>query len=41
MKVLVAEDDRTSRHLLESFLMKWGFEVFVRFISKTYEQLLP
>ncbi len=29
MKVLVAEDDRTSRYLLESFLMKWGFEVVV------------
>lgn len=29
MKVMIAEDDRTSRFLLRSFLMKWGYEVVV------------
>jgi len=27
MKVLVAEDDRVSRRVLEKFLIKWGYEV--------------
>ena len=29
MKVLIAEDDKTSRHVLESVLEKWGYEVVV------------
>ena len=29
MKVMIAEDDRTSRFLLRSFLQKWGYEVVV------------
>ncbi len=27
MRVLIAEDDPVSRHLLEAFLVKWGYEV--------------
>ena len=27
MKILIAEDDPISRHLLESFLRKWGYDV--------------
>jgi len=27
VKILIAEDDRVSRHLLETFLVKWGYEV--------------
>ena len=29
-RVLIAEDDRTSRTLLKSMLIKWGFEVVGR-----------
>ncbi len=29
MKILVAEDDVVSRHLLAAFLTKWGYEVLV------------
>ncbi len=29
MRILIAEDDPVSRHMLESFLKKWGFEVSV------------
>ncbi len=29
MRILVAEDDPVSRHLLEAFLAKWGYEVIV------------
>jgi two-component system, cell cycle response regulator len=29
MKVMIAEDDRTSRFLLRSFLQKWGYDVVV------------
>ena len=29
MRVLIAEDDAVSRRLLESVLMKWGYEVVV------------
>ena len=29
MKIMIAEDDRTSRFLLQSFLQKWGYEVVV------------
>ena len=29
MRVLIAEDDAVSRHLLEAFLAKWGYEVVV------------
>jgi len=29
MKILIAEDDTISRHLLESFLRKWGYDVLV------------
>ncbi len=29
MRILVAEDDPISRHLLEAFLVKWGYEVIV------------
>ncbi len=29
MRILVAEDDPLSRHLLEAFLVKWGYEVIV------------
>lgn len=29
MKILIAEDDAISRHLLEAFLQKWGYEVLV------------
>lgn len=29
MKILIAEDDVVSRHLLESFLLKWGYDVVV------------
>jgi CheY-like chemotaxis protein len=29
MRILIAEDDRVSRRLLESHLLKWGHEVFV------------
>ncbi len=27
MRILIAEDERVSRHLLETFLVKWGYEV--------------
>ena len=29
MRILIAEDDRVSRHLLQSVLAKWGYEVAV------------
>jgi len=29
MRILIAEDDPVSRHLLETFLSKWGYEVMV------------
>ena len=29
MKVLVADDDPVSRRLLQNYLQKWGYEVFV------------
>ena len=29
MRVLIAEDDPVSRHMLEAFLTKWGYEVVV------------
>ena len=29
MRVLIAEDDPVSRHILEAFLTKWGYEVVV------------
>jgi len=29
MKILIAEDDSISRHLLESFLRKWGYDILV------------
>lgn len=29
MKILIAEDDPVSRHLLEAFLVKWDYEVIV------------
>lgn len=29
MRILIAEDDPVSRHMLEAFLKKWGFEVAV------------
>ncbi len=29
MRILIAEDDPVSRHMLEAFLKKWGFEVSV------------
>lgn len=29
MKVLIAEDDPVSRHVLQAFLIKWGYEVVV------------
>ncbi len=40
MRVLIAEDDAVSRHLLEAFLAKWGYEVVaVKYGSEAWQVL--
>jgi len=40
MKILVAEDDRVSRHILTTSLTKWGYEVLVTLDgAQAWEQL--
>lgn len=40
MKILVAEDDRVSRHILTTSLTKWGYEVLVTLDgAEAWEQL--
>jgi sigma-B regulation protein RsbU (phosphoserine phosphatase) len=31
MRILIAEDDRISRHVLQTMLVKWGYEVVVAY----------